>query len=215
MKILTEPHEVVSRLSELDLPEEDLRDAVLAGELGRAECTSLDPVATPGTEAWRWATRRLRERKIPDGWRPVDKRNLPLTLNPASGVAVAVSSGTVGTGLKEDDRQPTTKNPKGSVVDGFVRFHRVQLLIPGMEDRLSFLPTPKANEMMVWFLLVFFDGETAHSELSLPSSMDESGFIREWNERILLAPLSHDDLFVQRREGDDFEPDVDVQVTPR
>jgi hypothetical protein len=214
MKTLAEPHVVTNRVAQLGLAVEELRKAVWAGEIARQDCTPLDPVAIPGTEAWRWATRRLREFKVIHGWRPDDRHGFPLVVNPTTAVAVAVSSGTRETGKDEPGKWPTTRNPKGSVVDGIVRQQRRQLLLPEMEESTPLVASPDQNEFMVWFLLVYFDPkeEKAFCELSRPSAIDENGFIEDWDERIILAPVDLEEFSAEDGDGE-ADSDIDVRVT--
>lgn len=56
-----EPEDVSSRLSELRLPLERMRDVLEKAAGERANVTSSDPITTPGTEMWRWGTRFMRD----------------------------------------------------------------------------------------------------------------------------------------------------------
>ena len=64
----TESADVETKLDCMGLTAEILREAVIVGQLHRSSCTVNDPPSIPGTEAWRWTVRTLRELLIPMGW---------------------------------------------------------------------------------------------------------------------------------------------------
>lgn len=191
--VLDDPWQVERRLAELDLNVEELREAVRAGLLERLACTGYDPLSAPGYELWRLASRRLREVKIvgPDpDWRPVNERGQPLVVNPVKRIAVTVSSGSEQTGNGDRDRPPRTKNPKGQVTTDLVEVNRQLLLF---QNHPSAIRTPKAKDRATWFLLIHVDGSTARCELSLPRAMSD-GYIVDWHERLMLEPVTLDDI---------------------
>jgi hypothetical protein len=217
VKVIQKIREVDHRLQELGLTSEILRLAVRAGELERVSCTELDPRSYPGTAAWALTIRSLREQLLPLGCRYQNKKNLPLIIDPVRRLAFVVTSGSSATG--DPTLEPTTKYPKGPVVAGQIRVNRQQLTLFG-DSR--FAPLPLKEETITWLLLIRVEyrpknetaGEhVAFCELSLPSEINEKGFVTSWAERIILEPVKLDQP--RRRDDDDDEVEFDVPVTRR
>ena len=211
MTTITELAAVEERIRSLRLTSGILRDAILAGEFERASCTSLDPPSAHGYEAWRWTVRRLREQLLPLGWRSLDEHNLPLVVDPRTGVAVAVASGDHRTG--DAEKTPTTKYRKGTVTQNYIRLNRKQLLLFGDKDP-RFVPTPPEGERMTWILLVNSSDNLARCELSFPAAIDEDGFIDEWRERLILESVHFDEGPTRKRTPREVE-ELDVPVSRR
>ena len=108
MIIVADPILIDQSLHELGLPAELLREAVLAGEHHRASTTELDPPSAPGYYAWSRTVRHVSEMLKVRGWVRIDDRGLPLVVNPATKIAIAVMSGDEGTGVASG--QPRTKH---------------------------------------------------------------------------------------------------------
>ncbi len=216
-QVVTKRHEVDRRLHDLGLTSEVLRRAIRAGELERVSCTDLDPKSFPGTAAWAFTVRSIREQLLPQGWRYQNKKNLPLVIEPVRRIALVVTSGSAATG--DSTLEPTTKYPKGPVVAGQVQVNRRQFLLFGESQ---FSPLPLQSELITWLLLIRVEyrpqnediGEhVAFCELSLPSEINEKGFVTVWAERIILDPVKLDEP--RRRDDEDEEFDLDVPVTRR
>ena len=61
------PFDAKRRLAELNVSVEAVTRAVLAGHTARLNCTDNDPPFIPGTEAWRFVVRTLRDELLPLG----------------------------------------------------------------------------------------------------------------------------------------------------
>jgi hypothetical protein len=217
-QVLTKRQEVDRRLLDLGLTQEILRDAVRAGELERVSCTPLDPKSFPGTAAWALCVRKLREFLLPRGWKFLNKKNLPLVVDPVRLNAIVVTSGSAATGLA--DREPTTKYPQGPATAGQVKVNRQQGVLFG---EARFMPLPLKNEFVTWLLLIRVehkpqdDGSVvehrAVCELSLPAEINEKGMVTAWAERIILDTVKLDEP--AQRKDDDEEEELDVPVTRR
>lgn len=177
-----------ARLAQLGLTSEMIRTAVEAGEFERINCSDLDPVSIPGIEMWRWIVVKLREQLIPRGWRPLNRRNLPLVVNPETRVAISVSGGDLGTGCQ--DHTPSTRHPKGPVLWNLVKENKQGHLFEDVSAR-TVLAAPKEDELLTYLLLTcpIADG-TVRCELSLPWSIDTCGYIRSWKERIIIDEIA-------------------------
>jgi hypothetical protein len=214
-----QPHEVDSRLRRLGLTETIIREAIRAGELERASCTSLNPRPYPGVAAWSWTVATFRQQTIPQGWRIEDKNNLPLTIDPVRHTAIVITSGSAATG--DPKRMPTTKYPKGRMTAGQVKINQRQLTLL-FADKPKLVPTPHRSELFTWLLLIRpeYDPKRerflAHFELSLPAAIDQKGFVTEWEERIIFTPVILDDIVLGKPDngpdgGRDAE-DIDIPV---
>ena len=88
---LVQQREVETRLRELQLTSEALRESVRAGDLARADCTDFDPVSTPGYEALEVdGPSASRETQPLFGWFKEDRNNLPLVVAPDRTMAITV-----------------------------------------------------------------------------------------------------------------------------
>jgi len=210
--IFAEPDSVCKQLKEMRLTLKPLTDSVLAGLMGRAACVPFDPVTSPGTELWRHGSRGLRENLCSDSsdeWRAVDDHNLPLVVNVKTGIAITVSSGNFMTGVPDENIQPTTKQPKGPMFSGIVRRN---LQHPLFGEKPKTFATPKRDQRIVWILLVYVNGNIAHSELSLPQA-SENGKVVSWRQRIILPTVTLDlSPEPRRRKSDSESVEIDVPV---
>src|SRR5688572_27925461 len=92
--------EVISALAALGLDLEMLTEAVLEGEESRDGCTENDPPGAGGYFSYSRTVRRLREILIPRGWKRATDVNFPLVVSPNGKIAIAVSLGDDGTGVR-------------------------------------------------------------------------------------------------------------------
>jgi hypothetical protein len=205
LKVYSAPGEVPARLAELGLNEEVLREAVERGQAAWASCTPNHPAQFPGMWAWAEAVNALRERLIPEGWTRINNENLPLTVDAAGRVCIAVSTGDENTGRA--DASPCTRSSKGprtrSAVTDNARQYRL------FEDiRLRPEELEEINGKMTWILLFHRDARAGEvrSELSRPIRMNIEGQVAGWAERIILG--------VSRFGGDRSEVSTDVPQTP-
>jgi hypothetical protein len=81
-------------------------------------------------------------------------------------------------------------------------------------DFARFSKAPKVVPKQTWMLLYFIDdvADEVRSELSLPSSIDDDGYVLTWERRILLPPLDLPNKPAYRVEDDD-EGDDGIEVT--
>jgi hypothetical protein len=114
--IYDSPAEAMRRLMELGVPLEALQRAIAAGHVARITCTENDPPFIPGTEAWRFTVRTLREELCPTGvWRKADPGNFSLVINDTRKINIVVESGDEFTRLRH--ALPKTKSLKGLYVE--------------------------------------------------------------------------------------------------
>jgi hypothetical protein len=183
--------DVHDRLTELGLTKEILLEAVGAGQLARDACTPLDPPATAGWNAYSRSTRSLRQSLLPQGWRQDNTKNHCTTVSPDGRIAIMVAAGDAATGIST--MNPSTRNPKGDVTQHAVQSNQLQLFPSSVVAPVEIRKT--------WVLLTCTDAKEVRSELSMPETISDDGYIVTWNERIILPaiPIDHD---------------ADVEITP-
>ncbi len=198
------------RLAELGVGVEAVMKAVKAGQVARWTCTENDPPFIPGTEAWRFVVRTLREELVPRGWRKADPGNYSLIINDDRKINIVVATGDQLTRVYPGS--PRTKSLKGLYTEAAIIRNNLQ------DD---FFPETVADELRqvvailnypVWILLIHIFEDVCRAELSLPSKID--GTVVEWAERIFIP--DDDDLGgAGRMPEDEFGPDFDVPVKRR
>ncbi len=113
-RVVVEPLEVEERLEQLGLTQQLLIEPVMRGFFAWSNCTKNHPPAFPGISAWGETNCGVREGLLPLGWERLNDRNLPLTVNYQSRVALTASSGDECTGI--EGLVPRTRNPKGTTM---------------------------------------------------------------------------------------------------
>lgn len=199
------------RLAELGVSLEAVLKSLQAGHLARVSCTDNDPPFIPGTEAWRFVVRTLREELIPKGYRKADPHNFSLIISDARKLNLAVASGDAMTRNRGGD--PKTKHLKGLFTEAVtIRNRHIGGLFP--EDISEEVRTAiSVLEYPTWILLIYITDEEVRAELSYPDQI-EDGQIVSWKERIFI-PDSADDTGNKRKPVEDTEPDIDVPVRRR
>jgi hypothetical protein len=205
-RILRDAAKRRTRLSELGVDEADLRSAVEFGLSEASRWTPNDPPTARGMFKWARTVGALRDAMTKRGWRRIDEENYPRIMRPDGVVAIAVSSGDVGTGTVRNPRTPPRGAASKNVID------RNQGLLADFASDADYPRDGRDAEAETWLLLYYEDdraGET-RSELALPVGMEVDGSIASWSERIVLDPISH-------RPEPITEPDetIDVEVKRR
>jgi hypothetical protein len=134
--------------------------------------------------AWSEYVRVLRDKLVPLGWKADDSNNYSTVVSPGGHVSIAAATGGAGTGNPE--YVPSTRHPKGPATREAIVSN--QLSLP------SRLVTPIAlPATRTWLFLVDRrrdgDREFIVSEISLPGSITESGWIVTWKPRYILPPI--------------------------
>lgn len=207
-----EPDDVRNRLSELDLEEDGLRDAVRRGQLAFLNCTPNHPPQYPGMSAWAETVCALREALMPAGWQRSNDNNYATCLAPRSEMAIAVATGDDATG--RPDATPTTNARKGP---------RTLDAVEANQMRFTFMDDPaprRAAQAAVggretWILLIHRSAAEVRCELSLPIAMDEDGHVNAWRERILLGSIPLDGDLAEVVPTPPQLPDIDVSIRRR
>lgn len=195
------------RLAELGVSVEALQRALRAGQIARLTCTENDPPFIPGTEAWRFVVRTLREELLPLGWRKTDPGNYSLVINDKRNINIVVATGDQFTRVYPGT--PRTRSLKGLYTEAAIVRNNVDSdLFPETipeEVRLvaSVLGRP------TWILLIHISDDEVKAELSYPEEIEEKQII-SWSERIFIP--EEPDEWAASEGDDDFGPDFDVPV---
>jgi hypothetical protein len=206
--------DVRTRLQDFGLSIEELHQVARAAYVAKADCSPLHPPTFPGTAAWATAVLAFRDMKLPEGWRAADPGNFSVTINDAGQFFVVIATGDDDAG-RAHGREPTTKSTKGMKTEAAVAANRQMSLFPA-EIPSEVLAESHLSKFKAWVLLLNIDGTTVYIELSSPSGM-EKGKIVEWDERIIVPPLTLGLAGGDNSPGNGpisgvFAPDVDVDV---
>ncbi|MBY5385336.1 hypothetical protein HFN62_30760 [Rhizobium leguminosarum] len=201
------PFDARRRLAELNISVEAVIRAVLAGHTARLNCTDNDPPFIPGTEAWRFVVRTLRDELLPLGWRKDDPSNYSLVINDSSQINIVVASSDALTCAVHGS--PRTKSLKGLFTEAAVLKNNLETDMFPETVEAELRKAATILSYPTWMLLIHIEDEECRAELSLPSAFDDRN-VTEWAERIFI-PLPGIDggLPVEDPIGD---TDIDVPV---
>lgn len=208
-----EPQDIVSRLGELGLEQEALKDAVRRGQLAFLSCTPNHPPQFPGMAAWAETVCALREELAPAGWQRSNDNNYALAVAPGGAIAIAVATGDEAIG--RPDATPATNARKGPRTLDAVAGN--QLRFTFMDQPLSRRGQPRARTggRETWILLLHRAADEVRCELSLPIAMDEEGHVNAWRERILLGSIPLDGDAGIAVPAPPALPDIEISIRRR
>ncbi len=201
------PGEVPSRLHQLGLEENDLREALEFALRHSVECTSHDPPSVPGFLMWAKTSRALRDRLVPRGWKPSNARNYATVVSPSGTHAIAVAGGDVHTGIPL--KTPSTRREKGPATRDAIEQN--QLTFSDRDPTFPRAPAPSPSQ--TWLLVHCEDRskDEVRLELSLPSAMTAEGVVTAWRERIILRPLRFGESTPSIPDDPADDPDVEIE----
>lgn len=202
------PYEARRRLIELCVPIEALTRAIEAGRVGRSLCTDNDPPIIPGTEAWRYVVRKLREELVPKGWRKADPANYSLVINDAAQLNIVVASADEFVCRAHAD--PRTRSPKGLYTAAAIARNTVagDLFPETLDEDVRFIAT--ALQYPTWMLLIHITDQECRGELSFPDLIEDQKIV-SWAERIFIPHDDADSTGLSVPDSDEG-PDFDVPV---
>jgi hypothetical protein len=218
--IWSEPWDVDKRLAELGqgLTRSLLSEVVRRATAAFMACTPFHPRNFAPISRWGNGIAAFRELLVPYAWTSVDRDGQPLVVNPDETLAITITGADKQTGKKSDDDriQPRT-SAKGQITVDAVEING--FLFADMEaDAMQKARSEARFVKNTWFLLLHMDRVTGqvHSELSLPSKLDEERRIIRWFERILLEPFEVDTtpLNAANDEGPD-DGDITIEIKRR
>jgi|HubBroStandDraft_2_1064218.scaffolds.fasta_scaffold16512_4 hypothetical protein len=203
------PSDARRRLADLGVSVEAIINSLQAGQVARTSCTENDPPFIPGTEAWRFVVRTLRDQLLPTGaWRKADPANFSLVINDKRKISIVVASGDAFTRRLDDS--PKTKHLKGLFTEALViRNKYIGGLFPEtLSEELRIAVA--VLEYPTWILLINITDDDVRAELSYPDEIKD-GQIVSWKERIFI-PDTADDPGAIINPVKDTDPDIDVPV---
>lgn len=202
------PPEAEARLEELGLSLDLLAQCLERGQYAGDETTSNHPRVARGQYVWLETNRELRDALVPKGWTKDETDNIPKTIAPDGSYCIVAVSGNEGTGIPTGN--PGTRNPRGTAGVAVVQENQQLELFPELVSE------PDLELMKTWFLLYDRRDDVLYAELLLPTQVDPSGSISDWNERILLPSVDLRPGANGRLEADsDSHEEVDVPVERR
>jgi hypothetical protein len=207
-----QPHERVTQLHQIGLPEKTIKTAVLRGFVARSSCTPFDPPSFPGTVQWAQTHRALRMLAVRQDWKPTDTHNYSRIISPDAKVAITVATGDEYTGI-EGEGEPRTKYPKGSettiAVETNVKLHQQLTLwpVPKVQNQ-----KPTITAQALWIVLVATTEDEVRYELSRPKGQDDQGRVVSWYDRIIFDPIEIGSIPSGNEDNDDDDGDDGVYV---
>jgi hypothetical protein len=209
--VVTDEIERARRLAEMGVTEKPLSEAIRAGHFARTNCTPSHPISFPGIAMWGETVRALRDGLSKERWTRDDPKGFPRIVRPDGRVALAVATGDEATG--NPGREPTTKYPKGIVLRRavnrnlsleFDEFNREA------NRQIRLLSETEEKPLSTWVLLhALNENGDVQCELSLPTTINESGHIDRWSVRVLLSPVSPTPIVLP--DDEPINPDVEVR----
>lgn len=199
--------DAAQRAADIGFPLDVLNPTVHVWIAGMNSGSPLHAVNYPGTMAWHQAIPTLRLEGLRFGLEAVRRKGVELCVCAATRVGVVIAQGDGRTGDTENLHiKPTTKYPRGPVSSAVLK---AQLsLFPDTEDDDS-----DDEPYEVWILMMHKTptGETK-AELSRPRTIDESGTILDWHERIFIGTFPEDVPDAARLPKPDLTPTGDIVV---
>ena len=208
--------EANDRLQQLGLTTGMLQRALLRADAESKMVTGLEPPTAEGTTRYFKTVRFLREALVPMERATNDYKNFCRTIHPSGEFSIVTSSGDSNTGVFVPGQHPSTKYPKGDLTAMAVQLNAGQFVLDLGETFEDEEPALVEIETL-WFLIQRVTADTIFAELSLPTSI-EGGLIRQWEERIILDPITRQDPlpFDETQDlPDDGAGDYSVEVSPR
>lgn len=206
-----------SRLTALGLTGEDLVSALKAGDAEARAWTEAAPPNMPGMARWGRTNEALRIglAKKSKAWTYRNPRNLPLTINESVGVALVATSGDGGTG--DPKWSPCTKYAKGVAVTKAVELNEQLALFSAVDAEVgkALGAVATSTSLRTWVYLYRVTSAGIYSELSLPETITDDGFIDKWRERIIVPMHPFEDTVIARESRPDDRGDVTVTVERR
>lgn len=216
--LIHEDEDAVARLAALGLYVDDLLSALVAGDAESRAWTEAAPPNMRGMARWGRTNESLRiglARKSKD-WGYANPRNFPLTINEPLGIAIVATSGDGATG---DPRWlPSTKYAKGIAVAEAVEINEQLALFSVVEATVGEAlgaVAASSNGLKTWIYLYLVSPEGISSELSLPETISDEGYIDRWRERIILPMHPFDDAPATAADRPDHGGEVTVAVERR
>lgn len=143
----------------------------------------------------------IENRPAREKWSKNNEGGLCRTVDPDGRMAIVVSSGS-----------PETGNPKGHPTTLYRKGKRSLEGLRTNQSQLELFESEAAGTApMLWFLLIYVDGEDVLVELSLPLDVDGDGHVDDWLTRIVVRPDPSPGDGTRQK----IDEDLDIDVLPR
>ncbi len=211
--------DVQTKLEKMDLTIEDLQEAARANFLAQASCTPNDAPTAAGVSGWIASVRHLREFLTVKGWKKENIKNSPRLIHPNGEFSIMFATGDDSTGNPIFD--PKTKSNKGRTTRDSVNDNFRQASLFDLEMIPHVVPLNKFKQEILkmkptWVFLIHVQidqniDDPKHilrCELSLPTFMDDAGYISGWSERIIIPEI---DISIDPMDKKtEFAPDQEI-----
>lgn len=190
-----------TRLRELNIDSENLRQIVVDAELGRADATDYDPINWSALLAYSSRVRGFREHHCPLGWTVDRTGGVEATRSPCRKLVVITRAGDEGVGDPLAFPQP--KCPTGTGTR--------DIAYGGLALDPDWLNSTSVGALSyaAWMLLVYRRDDEVRYELSRFSDI-EKGNVLGWHERILFSEIDLTESAPPTAPPGDEEIDVPV-----
>lgn len=209
--MLLEAEEAESELARIQISPSIIQRAAEGAYSAFHDCTPDDPLIIPGLERYRQLNRIPREALKLYGFENRNFKNVALSINPETGIAVTGAYGDAYTG--KTTGTPTTKTPRGRTMQQLIKRNGEllgQLSFP-FYCRASTVPLFEIIKEL-WIITAYFDETNGfiYTECSSPIEIDSLGNVTDYYKRCLLKPFSirdTSDIVTEEQEA----PDVKVE----
>jgi hypothetical protein len=193
--VLTGP-EAEGRLRQIGLSGfTPLIEALRDGAGAARSTTEFHPRSYPGQRMWAETHASLAHRLRGEDWTPDNFFGADLLVCARKGTAIVVTAGDSATG--REGYLPQVRYERREVITGLVNGHADSLFMAG--DR---------PEWSIWFLLHHLASTGAQAELSKPATITKTGWVYNWEERILFP---ESDMPERRRPSQPADIEVPVE----
>jgi hypothetical protein len=176
-RVYSEPYEVAARLADLHLTVDLVSEAVVRGDVERANAPVFGYEGHPEYNAGSRVLSTICEEggRTDGAWRRENYLKIPVAVSGDNKVAIHATAGSNGTGQRDGD--PTNNSLKGP--------HSVK----ASSAQLAMVPDEPPPDF--YFLLTRRDSEGLWAELFRPI-MDPSGYAVGYVERVLFGSMDHE-----------------------
>ncbi len=209
-----------SKLAELGLVSDPIREAVIDGHNAALRTTENDTRGLAGTLRWALPLRYLGDAFAPSGFRRLHAGGFEVLRSPDGSFDIAVAPGNYNTGLPG---MPTTRIDRGPLTSQAVNGNRNQMRLDPDIVPLSPSEVEDSESAPITYLLLHYYDEYANElrmELSVPvefkrmkNSNSKRGFVVNFEPRLIL-PAEKFDVeadFADEPGEDDGQIDISVQ----
>jgi hypothetical protein len=212
--VITQPFGVRSKLQELGLDENVLREVAARALSARSQATENHPSNAGGLFMWLEGVCAMRELLAPPPykWHRESISNLSLTVNEDNTLAIIVAAGDEATG--REGVEPCTNSKKGPNTRTAVERNLTLWMFPEMIKHEDILKLKATSGRTTWLFLLHVDAtnEEMRCELSQPIEMTENDHVKGWSVRIILPPTSFTGPV---RSEVQQSPEIDIKVKKR